>query len=93
VRDHNLPNAAFTGFVTGVLIGSGLGLLLAPASGRTTRARVSYRLRETAEAARELKERMNHRLRETAGSARGLKERLRDRLRPATATAVEPRAS
>ena len=75
MRDHNLPNAAFTGFVTGVLIGSGLGLLLAPASGRTTRARVSYRLRET------------------AGSARGLKERLRDRLRPATATAVEPRAS
>ncbi len=93
MTDHSLPKTEFTCFVTGVLIGSVLGLLLAPASGRTTRARASYRLRETAETARELKERMNHRLREAAGSARGLKERLRNRLRPATATAVGPTAS
>jgi gas vesicle protein len=79
--------------VTGVLVGSALGLLLAPASGRTTRARVNYRLRETADTARELKEQMDHRLRETAETARGLKEKLRDRLRPAASTGVEPRAS
>jgi gas vesicle protein len=42
------PRAAFGGFVTGLLAGGALGLLLAPASGRLTRARVDQRLRETA---------------------------------------------
>ena len=94
---HNLPKAAVDGFVTGLLTGGALGLLLAPASGRMTRARVNHRLRETAESAHEIKERMNLSLRETAGSAaRGLKERLGRRLRPAppaTPAALEPKAS
>ena len=92
MRDHSLQKAGVTGFVTGLLAGGVLGLLLAPRSGRTTRARVSYRLRETAESARGLKERMNHRVRETAGSARELGEKLRRRLRPTTAAALEPNA-
>jgi gas vesicle protein len=81
---HTWPEATFTGFLTGLLAGGAAGLLLAPASGRLTRARVSHRLRETAESARELKERTNDRLRKTADSARGLKEKLRRRLQPAT---------
>jgi len=72
-----------SGFVTGLIAGGALGLLLAPASGRMTRARVNHRLRETAESARELKEGVNLRLHEAAGSARGLAERLRRRLPPA----------
>jgi len=93
---HRSPRAAFGGFVTGLLTGGALAILLAPASGRVTRARVNYRLRETAESAREMKERLNLRLRETAGSARGLKERLARRLRPArpaAATALASKAS
>ncbi len=96
MANHGSPKAALGAFVTGVLAGGALGLLLAPASGRLIRARVNHRLRETAESARELKERMNLRLRETAGSARGLKERLRRRLRsarPATEPAIARDAS
>jgi hypothetical protein len=85
MRDHSLQKAGVTGFVTGLLAGGMLGLLLAPTSGRTARARLSYRLRETAGSARGLTERMNHRVRETAGSARELGEKLRRRLRPAAA--------
>jgi hypothetical protein len=92
MRDHSLARAGVTGFVTGLLAGGVLGLLLAPTSGRTTRARLSYRLRETAGSARGLTERMNHRVRETAGSARELSQKLRRRLRPATAAAFEPKA-
>ena len=77
MANHHLQRAAVGGFVTGVLAGGALGLLLAPASGRMTRARANQRLRETAESARELKDRVGLRLRETAESARGLKERLR----------------
>ena len=94
--NHNRPKAAVSGFVTGLLTGGALAILLAPASGRVTRARVNYRLRETAESAREMKERMSLRLRETAGSVRGLEEGLARRLRPArpaNTTALEPRAS
>jgi len=90
------PRAAFGGFVTGLLAGGALGLLLAPASGRLTRARVNQRLRETAESARELRERMDLRLREKAGSARGLQKRLWRRLRhtrPATDAAIGAKAS
>jgi hypothetical protein len=90
MRNHGVSNIRVTGFVTGLLAGGVLGFLLAPMSGRTTRSRVSYRLRETAESARGLKERMNHRVRETAGSARQLTEKLRRRLRPAAA--LEPKA-
>jgi gas vesicle protein len=82
------PRAAFGGFVTGLLAGGALGLLLAPASGRLTRARVNQRLRETAESARELKDRVSLRFRETAGSARGLKEKLGRRLQSARRTAL-----
>jgi gas vesicle protein len=85
MKNHTWPEAAVTGFVTGLLAGGAAGLLLAPASGRMTRARIKQRLREAAESAREIEERMNYRLRETADSARGLKERLRRGLRPATA--------
>ena len=81
--DKRSPGVAVSGFVTGLIAGGALGLLLAPASGRMTRARVNHRLRETAESARELKEGVNLRLHEAAGSARGLAERLRRRLPPA----------
>ncbi len=94
--NYSLRKAAVSSFVTGLFTGGVLALLLAPASGRVTRARVNYRLRETAESAREMKERMSLRLRETAGSVRGLEERLARRLRPArpaNVTALEPKAS
>ncbi len=93
MANHNLQRAAVGGFVAGVLAGGALGLLLAPASGRMTRARVNQRLRETAESARELKDRVGLRLAETAGSARGLREKLRRRLRRARQSALELKAS
>jgi gas vesicle protein len=93
MANHYSPRAAFGGFVTGMLAGGALGLLLAPASGRMTRARVNHRIRETAESAREIKNRVGLRLRETAGSARGLEERLRRRLRRARHAVLELKAS
>ncbi len=93
MANHHSHRAAVSGFVTGVLAGGALGLLLAPASGRMTRARVNHRLRETAESARELKDRVGLRLAETAGSARGLREKLRRRLRRARHAALELKVS
>jgi gas vesicle protein len=93
MANHNRQTAAVGGFVTGVLAGGVLGLLLAPASGRMTRARVNQRLRETGESARELRDRLGLRLRETAGSARGLEEKLRRQLRRARHAAFELKAS
>jgi gas vesicle protein len=87
------PGAAVSGFVTGLIAGGALGLLLAPASGRLTRARVNHRLRETAESARELQEGVSLRLHEAAESARGLTERLRRRLQPARPATAQPKAS
>jgi gas vesicle protein len=92
MANHHSQKAALGGFVTGVLAGGALGLLLAPASGRMTRARASHRFRETEESARELKDRVALRLRETAGSARGLEDKLRRGLRPAR-PAFGPKAS
>ena len=77
MRSHSAPRAAVGGFVTGLLTGGAIALLLAPASGRLTRARFNHRLRETAESARELRERMGGRVREAAESAGRLEERLR----------------
>ena len=88
MANHHLQRAAVGGFVTGVLAGGALGLLLAPASGRMTRARANQRLRETAESARELKDRVSLRFRETAGAARGLKEKLGRRLQSARRAAL-----
>jgi gas vesicle protein len=88
MANHHLQRAAVGGFVTGVLAGGALGLLLAPASGRMIRARANQRLRETTESARELKDRVSLRFRETAGAARGLKEKLGRRLRSARRAAL-----
>jgi gas vesicle protein len=63
VSDHSLLRAAIAGFVAGVLLGGALGLVLAPATGQTTRARVSYRLGETAASAQGLGLRLQHRVR------------------------------
>jgi gas vesicle protein len=96
MENRSVPIAAVGGFVTGLVAGGALALLLAPASGRLTRARLNRRLREAAESALELEERTGLRLRDAAGSARGLKERVWRRLRPArpdTAAAIEPKAS
>ena len=65
----SLPKAGLTGFVTGLLAGGVLGLLLAPTSGRTTRARLSYRLRETAGSARGLSQKLRSRLRPATAAA------------------------
>jgi len=100
MENHSVPKAAVCGFVTGLVAGGALALLLAPASGRLTRARLNHRLgetlREAAESARELEERVGLRLRDSAGSARGLKERLWRRVRaarPDVAAAIERKAS
>lgn len=77
MRNHSASKVAVGGFVTGLLTGGAIALLLAPASGRITRARLNHRLRETADSARELRERMGSRLRDTAESAGRLEERLR----------------
>jgi gas vesicle protein len=77
MRNHSAPKAVVGGFVTGLLTGGAIALLLAPASGRITRARLNHRLRKTADSARELRERMGSRLRDTAESAGRLEERLR----------------
>jgi gas vesicle protein len=77
MANHGASKAVVGGFATGLLAGGVIALLYAPASGRITRARVSHRLRETADSARELQERMDRRLREAARSARRLEERVR----------------
>lgn len=44
-------------FLVGAAAGAGLGLLLAPQSGRATRQKMTGRLRESADSARELRDR------------------------------------
>jgi gas vesicle protein len=69
-----------TSFVLGGLIGAGLALVLAPRSGRETRALIATRARDGALRGRELKDRVVEKSRALADDAASFVERQRQGL-------------
>ena len=62
-------------FLAGGLAGATVALLLAPHSGKVSRAIMGRKLSDAADSTRELKGRMVDKLNDAAGSARDLKDR------------------
>ncbi len=85
---HGMSYSALTvSFLAGGIAGATAALLLAPQSGKDTRAMMGRKLNDTADSARELKGRVADKLNDAAGSARELKSRMVDKLNSATDSA------
>jgi gas vesicle protein len=70
MRDLPHGTSAFSGFLLGAVVGAGLALLLAPATGQDTRRRIG-------ETARRLREDARHRVDQARGTISELKEDAR----------------
>ena len=94
---HGTSYSALTfSFLAGGLAGATVALLLAPHSGKATRAIMGRKLNDAADSTRELKGRMVDKLNDAAGSARDLKDRairLGQEVREETAHRLEGAAS
>lgn len=79
-RTGNPGGGLIAGFVLGSLVGAGMALLLAPATGAETRRRVGRAARDAGEKARSLAVDLGHELKDGARDAKSRLDGMRERV-------------
>jgi len=68
---ENRGTGMLAGFILGAVVGAGIALLVAPASGSETRRRIKEKAQDLREKSEELKERTRSKLEEVGQAVRG----------------------